>query len=86
MNKRETLRYIANNDVKAFNQILENFRKKAEYVEVGDEHLSGYDEVFSAGEGKHWGGFGTRFVAIKRSYESEWTDKIDVEFYNKERA
>ena len=86
MTKREALRYAANENSTLFNNALAKLREMAENVEVGDEHLSGDDEIFDAGEGKHWKGLGVRFIAIKRSYATEWTDKIDIEFYNKERA
>ena len=86
MTRREAFRYVVSENRAMLNEVLGNLRERAENVIVGEEHLSGNDEIFDAGEGKKWKGLGVRFVAIKRSYESEWTDKIDVEFYNKERA
>jgi hypothetical protein len=85
MTKREALRKMAELNMVLFNDTLKTLEETAENVVMGEEHLSGNDEILDAGEGKHWEGFGARFIEIKRSYATERTDSVEIEFYDKER-
>ena len=85
MNKRKALIRMANENNSLFMDVLKRFRKMAENVAVGESHLSGDYEILDAGEGKYWEGYGTRFIEIKPVDDEPWTNKINIEFYDKER-